>query len=200
MNARASGRAPGVVHAGLVGHWLGEVSKAAEAFERRWTRGLLHRVDPDLARRLDAQVAAFDRACITAVEGEVERQGAATVRGYVACVQAMEAAQEADDAYLIGFDRATGYRIAIGQQRAAADRVAEIHGVKVVWYSADEIAALVASYEGMKRLSVIKSLWPGAELIDIHPDEPAKADFQGDDDFSDPARSRFVIDEQQEAV
>jgi hypothetical protein len=177
---RGGRNAPGAAEAEAVRYWLGEVSKAAVLFERRWTRGLLKRIDADLERRLAAQIADFDRACVTADHPEVERQGAATCRGYAACVRAMEAAQEADDAYLIGFDAATGHRIAIGTQRAAADRVAEVHGQKVVWYSADEIAALLARMEGLKRLSVIKSLWPGSEIVDLYPDEPAKADFQED--------------------
>lgn len=168
--------APAAVRTDTLGHWLSEVAKAAGLFECRWTRRALERVDGSLATRLRAQKADFDRATVTGDLSDIEVQGAATVRGYLVCVRAMEAASEPDDAYVIGSDTATGYRVAIGNQRAAAARVAEIHGSKVAWYSADEIAALLARMEGLKTLSAIKTIWPGSEILDMYPDKPAKAD------------------------
>lgn len=156
--------------------WMGRVATAASGFERRWTAGALRRVDPDLAARIRDQVALFDRACITGADEEIERHGAATVRGWGACVRAMEASGEADDAYLLGWDPATGFRVAIGQQRAGADRVAELHGQGVVWVSPDEIAAVLASVESFKAIAAVKRFFPGAEMVDRLPEEPAKAD------------------------
>ena len=136
----------------------------------------LRRVDPTLAARLLEQVALFDKATITGSDDDVAKHGAATVRGWGACVRAMEAAGTEDAAYVLGWDAATGFRVAIGDQRAAAGRVAEIHGQSVVWISPDEVAAVLASVESFKAIAAIKRFFPGAEMIDRQPDDPAKAD------------------------
>jgi hypothetical protein len=159
-----------------VGHWMGRVAEAATAFERRWTGRSLRRVDADLARRLDEQRSLFDKATIIGTEDEVETQGAAMCRGYAAAVRAMEASGAADDAYMLGWDAKTGFRIAIGEQRAAAERVAEVHGQQVVWVTPDELAAILAGLESFKALASIKRMFPGAEIVDRFPNEPAKED------------------------
>ena len=156
-------------------HWVAAVSAAAAAFERRWTRAALVRVDAGLAKRLFAQIQDFDRALVTGEVEDVERQGAATVRGYDVCRRAMEGSAEPDDAYVLGFDEQTGVRVAIGHQRAAAERVAELHGASVVWMSADEVAGLLAGVEAFKTAAAVKRLWPGS-VIERYPDEPAKGD------------------------
>lgn len=162
--------------AGVVEHWLGEVGAAAAMFERRWTRAALVRVDAGLAKRLFAQVQDFDRALVTGEVEDVERQGAATVRGYDVCRRAMEGSQEPDDAFLLGM-ASSGLRIAVGNQRAAADRVSELFGKKVIWFSVDEIAELLSKIEEFKSLSAVKSFFPGSVLIDLYPGEPAKGDI-----------------------
>lgn len=164
----------------LLMRWLGDVSKAALPFESRWTRAALRRVDPDLAGRLDEQRGLFDKACVTGEGDDIEAHGSAMCRGWAAAVRAMEAAGEPDDAYQIGRDPQTGFTVAIGQQKAAADRVVELHGQPVAWFSPDEIAALMAGIEAMKRVTAIKRVWPGAEVIDFYPGEPAKAEFDED--------------------
>lgn len=157
-------------------HWIGEVSKAAVAFDRRWTMLALQRVDGDLARRVEEQRALFDKACFLGPAGLIETHGAAMCRGWMAAVRTMEAAQVEDDAYILGRDPRTGFQVAIGHQRAAADRVADIHGQAAVWITPDEVAAVLAGLEGFKALASIKRMFPGAEVVDIRPREPAKAD------------------------
>lgn len=159
-----------------VRHWLAEVSSAAAAFERRWTWLALKRVDPDLARRFAEQRDLFDAALVTGEPNDIELHGAATCRGYAALVTAMERAREPDDAYMVGQDPKSGFKVAVGQQKAAAQRVAELHGSSVVWITPDEVAALMAGIEGFKQIASIKRLFPGAEIIDMHPGEAAKFD------------------------
>jgi hypothetical protein len=159
-----------------ISKWLGQVSDAALPFERRWTWLALRRVNPDIAKRLHEQRGLFDQACVTGTVDEVEEQGAALCRGYAAAVRALEASGEADDAYLIGQDSATGLKVAIGQQKAALDRVREVHGERVVWVSPDEVAKLMASVEQFKFVGAVKRLFPGAEVIDRYPDQPAQND------------------------
>lgn len=158
----------------IVRHWIGEVSAAAASFERRWTWLALKRVNPDLAKRFQEQRDLFDAALVIGAASEIELHGAATCRGYAALVSTMEKAVEPDDAYMLGQDPKSGFRIAVGHQKAAADRVAEVHGDAVVWITPDEVAALMAGIEGFKQIASIKKLFPGAEIIDLHPGEPAK--------------------------
>jgi hypothetical protein len=152
--------------------WLVEVSTAALAFERRWTMAALKRVNNDLHSRLYEQRAMFGRSCIMGSAEEVETQGAAMCRGYGAAVRALEAAGEPDDAYLIGKCPRTGFTIAIGEQKAAADRVREVHGERVVWVTPDEIASIMNGIEAFKPIAAIKRLFPGAEVIERYSDEP----------------------------
>ena len=159
-----------------IAYWLAQVSRAATTYERRWTWGALRRVDPALAEAMADQKRLFDQATITGTAGDVETQGAATVRGWNACVQAMEAANAEDDSFVIGQDPRTGFRVAIGYQRAGAERVAELHGRSVCWVSPDEVAGIMAGIEGFKVIDAIKRHFPGAEVIDREPDEPAKSD------------------------
>jgi hypothetical protein len=161
-----------------ISSWLTQVSQAASAFEKRWTLKSLRRVSADLAQRLAEQVSLFDQATITGSAHEVEEHGAATCRGYQAAVRAMEAAQEPDDAYVLGWDAKTGFRVAIGHQRAAAERVAEVEGDQVVWVTPDEVAAIMAAAENLKPLMAIKRMFPGSEVIDRFPDHSAKGDSE----------------------
>ena len=160
----------------IVRYWSREVSAAAVAFERRWTLAALKRVDPDLAERLSKQQELFNRAAVTSTIEEVEAHGAAMCRGYAMAVRALEANSEPDDAYTLGQDPRSGFKIAIGHQKSAAERVAELHGNSVIWISPDEVAAVLSQLEGLKALSTIKQIFPGAELIDIRPYDPANHD------------------------
>lgn len=159
--------------------WLGEVSTAACAMESRWTMAALKRADADLARRLFEQRGLFDRATITGDADEIETHGAAMCRGYAAAVRALEGAAAPDDAYVIGKCPRTGFTVAIGEQKAAAQRVREIHGERVVWLTPDEVASVMNSVEAFKPIAAIKRLFPGAEIIDRYSDEPAQGDSFG---------------------
>jgi hypothetical protein len=150
------------------------VSNAASIFERRWTRHALKRVDAGLAQRVEEQRSLFDAALVTGTADEIEAHGSAMCRGYAAATKTMEVSGEADDAYLIGFDSKSGMKIAIGHQKSAADRVQELHGCSVIWVSPDEIAAILAGLEGFKQISLVKQFFPGCEVIDVRPHDPAK--------------------------
>lgn len=145
--------------------WRAAVSEAAAGFESRWTELALARVDAGLLTRLREQRSLFDRACITGTAEEIETHGAAMCRGYAAAVRALEQAGAADDAYLLGVCSETGVKVAVGQQRAAVDRVRQLHGQDVVWITPDEVATLFASVEAFKAIGAVKRAFPGAELV-----------------------------------
>jgi hypothetical protein len=157
----------------LIPRVMGQVAKAAEAFESRWTLAALKRVDPDLHRIFNEQQGLYHQALITGSDQEVEEQAAAMCRGWAAVARAMEAASADDDAYLLGFHSGTGTRVAIGEQKHAIARVRELHGDKVIWITPDEVAALVG---GMELLKAAKGVFPDAEIINLYPNEPAQGD------------------------
>lgn len=155
--------------------WHGQIMAAAEMFERRWSLRALQRVDPELHRLLLEQRDLTGDAMVRGELAEVDRQAAAMVRGWNAARAAMEAASAPDDAYFVGVDHKTGTRVAIGE-RAAAGRVAEVHGQRCILVTPDEVATMMAGLEGFKTIAAIKNALPGAEIIDIYPDQPARGD------------------------
>lgn len=144
--------------------WWGKVTEAATMFERRWTWAHLGRVNLELATRLAEQRMLFDHATLTGTVGDIEMQGAATVRGWLAAIKFMDAADEEDSAYMIGRDPGTGLTVAIGEQKAAADRVVELHGGEAIHITPDEVATMFASVEAFKTIGAIKQRFPGAEI------------------------------------
>jgi hypothetical protein len=145
-------------------------------FERRWTVAALKRVNLDVAERLSKQQDLFNHAAVTGTAEEIEGHGAALCRGYAAAVRALEATSEPDDSYILGQDPRSGFKVAIGHQKTAAERVVELHGNTAFWISPDEVAAVLAQLDGLKALCTIKRMFPGAEVIDIRPQEPGKSD------------------------
>jgi hypothetical protein len=156
--------------------WQGAVAEAVFPFESRWTLAALKRVDAGIYQRLVEQRSLFDCALVTGTAEEIEIHGAALCRGYAVAIQILERVAEPDDAYLLGQDMHTGFRVAIGQQKAAAQRVRELHGNAVIWITPDEVAAVIANVEAFKPIAAIKRLFPGAEMLDVHSGEPAKED------------------------
>jgi hypothetical protein len=142
--------------------WQTKVSEAAVPFEARWTEAALRRIDPELHDRFRKQRELFNAALENGTIDEVVHNGAAMVRGYVAVVAAMEAAGASDDAYQIGRGPG-GLTIAIGPKPCCA-RVQELYGVKVQWFSPDEIAAIIEMDARFKTLVDVKRVFPGAEM------------------------------------
>jgi hypothetical protein len=151
--------------------WMEEVSKAAASFESRWTDLSLRRVDNELARRFHEQRNLFHAALLKGDGKEVELQGGAMCRGYAAIVKRMEAAGAEDDAYQLGQDPQTGTKVAVGTQKAAIERVRDLHGQDVVWITPDEVAALMAGIEMFKFVTAVKQRFPGAEIVNRYADE-----------------------------
>jgi hypothetical protein len=151
--------------------WMRVVSEAAIPFESRWTLAALRRVDPDIHARLREQRNLFDAVLVTGSLAEVEAHGAAMCRGYAKAIAVLEQAAEPDDAYLLGEDPASGFRVAIGDQKAAANRVRELHGAMVVWITPDEVAAVLSHIEAFKPIAAIKRLFPGAEMLGVRGEE-----------------------------
>lgn len=148
--------------------WLRLVTEAAGAFEGRWSWRALRRCHPDLAAALTDQRNLFDAACVIGTPRDIAEHGGGMVRGYAAAIRAMEAAEEPDDAYQIGVCPETGVRVAIGTQKAAAIRIAQLYGPGVPLLSPDEVAALVGLGADTMNFAVkVKQLFPGAELGEI---------------------------------
>jgi hypothetical protein len=162
-------------------HWRALVSQAALLFEARWTQASLRRLDPDLAEALHDQVNLFGEACVTGTAQEIERHGEATIRGYGKAVEAMQNEHIEDDAYMLGTDMVTGTKVAIGTQKAAVQRVRQIHGNDVIWLTPDEVARMLAGIESFKMIGAVKRLFPGAEIIDRYPEE-GNAEVGGSND------------------
>jgi hypothetical protein len=159
-----------------ISRWQTAVAEAALPFESRWTLAALKRTDSDIHRRLFDQRGLFDKALVIGTVEEIELHGAALCRGYAVAIQTLERAGEPDDAYMLGQDSRTSFRVAIGQQKAAVARVRELHGDTVIWITPDEVAAILANIEAFKPIATIKRLFPGAEVLDIRPGDPAKED------------------------
>ena len=157
----------------LLQHWHAMVSQAAQAFEARWTLAALRRVDPDIAQRLQEQRDIFVEACVTGKPQDVLEHGSALCRGYVAASQALEDAGEPDSAYLLGQCPQSGFRVAIGDQKAAAARVAAKYGSDVVWMTPDEVATLIVLARDLQQVIAIKRAFPGAEITKVQHSRPA---------------------------
>lgn len=54
--------------------------------------------------------------------------GAALCCDYAAAIRTLVRAAEPDDTYMFGQDTRTGFNVAIGQEKAAAQRVRQLHG------------------------------------------------------------------------
>lgn len=144
------------------------ITEAATAYEARWTLAALHRVDPDIHGRLRRQIDLWQEASRHGGEDEIVAQGEALVRGYRRAVEIMVGAGAADDAYILGVDEVSGLRVAIGDQVAAADRVAALHP-GTIWLSTDEVAGLLNSLDGFAAIAAMKRAWPAAVALPQRP-------------------------------
>ena len=155
----------------MANKWRSETSAAAQAFEARWTMISLRTIDRELAIALHEQRELFHEACAIGDMAEIRDHGAALVRGYAAAQKAMEDAQIPDDSYLLGTCPTTGYKVAVGVNKASLHRVVELHGTEVVWFSPDEVATLAASSEAFLTVSALKKRFPGAEVVERYAGE-----------------------------
>lgn len=145
-----------------IGLLAAEVARAAMAFEGRWTNLALRRIDPDLADRLNLQARIWHDVLSEEDEDEILGVGRSLVRGYRKAVAVMDAADVPDDAYHFGQSR-SGQIVSFGDA-AAAHRVAErFPGQSIPHFTFDEAAELLAE---MKSVSAVKSIWPGAEIVE----------------------------------
>ena len=147
------------------------VSESAKLLETRWTYAALKRRNPDVACRLHDQRNLFVEACVTGIARQITDHGEALCRGYEVAARVLEESGEPDDAYVLGTDLVTGLKIAIGQQKAALERIRQIHGEDVVWLTPDEVARMLAGIESFKFVGAVKKFFPGAEIIDRYESE-----------------------------
>jgi hypothetical protein len=136
------------------------ITRAAEAFEARWTMLTLARVDRELYEALQAQCELYYQACLHGDVNDAKLQGEALVRGYAAAVRVMEGSGVPDNAYLVG--RYKDLTLLISEQKAV-QRV----DPSAIMVSPDEVAALFYAAEGLKRVIEIKQIFPGAEVAAV---------------------------------
>jgi hypothetical protein len=156
-----------------VAEMVARLSIAQASFETRWSMGALRLVDVDLHARLVEQCELWHEAQIVGDEAEVERQGEALCRGWVAAVGRMEREDEPHNAYMLG--QHGGVLVAIGERQAA--HAVERDGRQAVWLTPDAVAKMVA---GLQTLGTLRELWPDVELIRVvekYSGEPAKGDI-----------------------
>jgi hypothetical protein len=144
-----------------IGRAAAEVGQASQAFEARWTRAALRRVDSFLADRLSRQSAIWYDVLPIGDDEQIVKVGRALVRGYQLCVERMEQAGEPDDAYLFG--KAGDFIIAIGCKASAA-RVAQLRP-GTPHYTPDEIALLLKDRD-LSAVHAVMAAFPGAEIVE----------------------------------
>lgn len=147
-----------------------------ERFLSRWTLASLARIDRALYDALIDQRNMLDELRVTGTDADRRAHEASMARGWQRAIQVMESAREPDNAYVVGRCPKTGFLIAISEQRPSAKRVRELHGEGIIWTSPDEIASIFASIENFKPIAAIKRMFPGAEVLDVRPHDPAKSD------------------------
>jgi len=144
--------------------WGPRVSAAALPFEARWTRRALKFHNPKLSEQFEAQLDRFEAAMLSGSSTEIDTEGARLCRGYAVIAVELQAANIPDDAYMIGRDE-SGLTIAISTVPGARDRVRELHGDAVIWFSPDEVAALIALDKRAQKIAAVKAVFPGAEMM-----------------------------------
>lgn len=170
----------------LIEQMVAKESAAAAVFESRWTLRALARVDPELRQNLKEQSDMFREALLLGEDEEIKEQGDAMCRGWAAAIQRMVQAEEPDDSYILGSDTKSGIQVAVSGKLSSRARVRDVHGERVIFLTADEVAAM---FVGLQRIAEVKALWPGAEITEVRPnavaaprpvdmyaDEPAQGD------------------------
>lgn len=153
------------------------VSAAAMPYESRWTVRALRRIDAELYKLLLEQQGLYHEALVTQDDmRQVKEQAEAMCRGWAAATRRMETSSEPDDAYMLGLDSKTGTKVAIGNAKHASERVRQVHGEDVIWFTPDEVAAMAAGLESIKGIAAVKAMWPTAEVIGFYKNEPARRD------------------------
>ena len=145
------------------------VTAAATAFEARWTLAALARVDSELHAKLTRQIGLWHAAMRGDSAHDLERQGQGLVRGYQRAAEAMALSGEADDAFYVGHDAASGLCIAIGHQMASAAHAQEAFP-GAIFLTPDELAALVGramSVRDIEGIVAVKRAWPGAVVTKV---------------------------------
>lgn len=149
----------------VVAECLALVQPAESAFRSRWRLSTLLRANPDLHSALVDQIDLYNAALVTGSRTDAREHSEAMVRGWRAACSALESPLLPDDAYLAGFDAATGTRVVIAEQQSSVARIQCHKGDRVVIVTPDEVARMVAA-AGL--FAEVKVFFPDAELVAVH--------------------------------
>jgi hypothetical protein len=149
----------------VVAECLALTQPAETAFSSRWRLSTLARVNAGLHQALCEQIDLYNAALVTGSATDAREHAAAMVRGWRAACGALESPLLPDDAYLTGFDTATGTRVVIAEQQAAIGRIQRVAGERVVIVTPDEVARMVAA---AAIVAECKAFFPDAELVAVH--------------------------------
>lgn len=169
------------------------VETVRSAFDARWTMSALERVDRELAERLRSQVSKFHKSLLMSELDEVQKHGAATVRGYRRAIETMDTARAEPDAYLVGQDSQSGLRVVVSRTNATLTNPPADLGENVFIVQVDELARLFASTPNLAFIAAVAKAVPGCGVYVHHtPIEPThwQAASEADpitDDVSEPA-------------
>lgn len=141
----------------------GDITAVASAFEARWTMAALNRVNPEIGRRLTAQIGLWHAAASSGTAEAVEAQGNALVRGYRKAIEIMSTVEP--DAYVVGKCQETGFTVVIGHCPATAKEAAHAEGPDACWLTPDEVANLLPKLSGFNTIAAIKRAFPGALTV-----------------------------------
>jgi hypothetical protein len=149
-----------------MGIWVKKVAVAKAEFERRWSVLSLDSVDPSLAQRLREQQSLFDAACVTGSFGEIEDHGAAMVRGWAVCAEALAEDRSGHSrGFLFGGDRGgSRTKVVIRHERPPSDHWMRVmFDDNTIWLTPDEVAHLINLPE-LKLYRTLKRQFPTADI------------------------------------
>lgn len=148
----------------MLRRWHAQVIAAQVAFEGRFTHAALAHVDAVFATTLRKQHDLFVAACVRSNPGEIEKHGAATVRGYEKALRMLLEQKAEDDAYRVYPARGDRAAVAVAFDRAPVGRVLQQHGHLVAFFTVAELFELVDDRR-LEAAIAAKMAFPGAEVM-----------------------------------
>jgi hypothetical protein len=164
----------------MVRTWGPKVNEAALSFEARWSRSALRSHSPKHADALEAALDQFDTAMNGGSSTDIENAGTRLCRGYAMVAAELQTARVPEDAYMVGRDPDSKLEIIIAASPAAAARGREVHRFAKS-FTPDEVARLIALDERAKKITAVKAVFPGAEIVGVTSLEPSDVGIEEGD-------------------
>ena len=158
--------------AALVARYCAEIAQAKATFEAHCHYADLACEEPEFAELLRKQHDLFIAACVRGSAGEIEKHGAATVRGYR---KAFDMIDDGEGGYYhIGAGERAGNRfppIVITCGRMPSREEMDAVGRGTVVFTIGEMFELAAKSPGFAEAIAVKQKFPGAQVMPAKPEE-----------------------------